>query len=80
MSVNGSAVLPRPSNLPVAKFHLPTIGAGTTFRNRLAVFLRGSAKDFQEAFRIRADYFQSQLKAGADDATQFGAKMVGSFN
>ena len=37
------------------------------------------AKDFQEAFRIQAEYFQSQLKACAEDAAQFGAKMAGSF-
>ena len=37
------------------------------------------AKDFQEAFRIQAEYFQSQLKAGAEDATQIGAKIAGSF-
>ncbi len=36
-------------------------------------------KDFQEAFRIQADYFQSQLKAAAEDANKLGAKMVGSF-
>lgn len=28
------------------------------------------AKDFQEAFRIQAKHFQSELKAAADDATQ----------
>ena len=38
------------------------------------------AKDFQEAFRIQAEYFQSRLKACAEDAAQIGAKMVGSFN
>ena len=38
------------------------------------------AKDFQEAFRIQAEYFQSQLKAAADDATQLGSKMTASFN
>ena len=37
------------------------------------------AKDFQEAFRIQAEYFQSQLKAGAEDATRIGAKIAGSF-
>jgi len=37
------------------------------------------AKDFQEAFRIQAEYFQSQLKACAEDATQIGAKIAGSF-
>jgi hypothetical protein len=38
------------------------------------------AKDFQEAFRIQTDYFQSQLKAAAEDATQLGSKMAASFN
>jgi Phasin protein len=37
------------------------------------------AKDFPEAFRIQAEYFQSQLKACAEDATQIGAKIAGSF-
>jgi len=38
-----------------------------------------SAKDFQEALRIQAEYFQSQLKACAEDASQIGAKIAGSF-
>ena len=38
------------------------------------------ANNFQEAFRIQAEYFQSQLKAVAEDATKIGAKMAGSFN
>src|SRR3954451_1841140 len=33
------------------------------------------AKDFQEAFRIQVEYFQSQLKAAAEDATRMGASM-----
>lgn len=37
------------------------------------------AKDFPEAFRIQAEYFQSQLRVCAEDAAQIGAKMVGSF-
>ena len=37
------------------------------------------AKDFQEAFRIQVEYFQSQWKACAEDATQIGAKIAGSF-
>jgi hypothetical protein len=37
------------------------------------------AKDFQEAIRIEVEYFQSQLKAAAEDATQIGAKMAESF-
>jgi hypothetical protein len=27
-------------------------------------------KDFQEAFHVQAEYFQSQLRSAADDATQ----------
>jgi hypothetical protein len=38
------------------------------------------AKDFQDAFRIQADYIQSQLKVAAEDATQIGAKLAGTFN
>jgi hypothetical protein len=38
------------------------------------------AKDFQEAFRVQAEFFQSQLKAAADDATQLTSKMAASFN
>ena len=38
------------------------------------------ANNFQEAFRIQAEYFQSQLKAVAEDATKIGAKIAGSFN
>ena len=37
------------------------------------------AKDFQDAFRIEVEFFQSQLKAAAEEATQIGAKMAGSF-
>jgi len=37
------------------------------------------AKDFQEAFRIQVEYFQSQLKSAAEDATQMGAKMADAF-
>ena len=36
------------------------------------------AKDFQEVFRIQVEYFQSQLKAAAEDAHQLGAKMASS--
>jgi hypothetical protein len=35
-----------------------------------------SAKDFQEAFRIQVEYFQSQLKAAAEDASQIGAQFA----
>jgi hypothetical protein len=37
------------------------------------------AKDFQDAFRIQVEYFQSQLKAAAEDAHQIGSKMTSSF-
>jgi Phasin protein len=37
------------------------------------------AKDFQEAFRIQAEYFQSQLRAGAEDANKIGTQMATSF-
>jgi hypothetical protein len=37
------------------------------------------AKDFQEAFRIQAEYFQSQLRAVAEDASKIGAQMASSF-
>jgi hypothetical protein len=38
------------------------------------------AKDFQEAFRIQVEYSQSQLKAVAEDAREFGTKIASSFN
>src|SRR3984893_1903205 len=38
------------------------------------------AKDFQEALRIEVEYFQSQLKAAAEDASQIGTKIASSFN
>jgi len=37
------------------------------------------ANDFQEAFRIQAEYLQTQLKTAAEDAAQIGAKVGGSF-
>jgi hypothetical protein len=37
------------------------------------------AKDFQEAFRIQTEYLQTQMRAAAEDATQIGAQMAGSF-
>ena len=37
------------------------------------------AQDFQEAFRIQVEHFQSQLKAAGEDAHQLGTKMAGSF-
>jgi hypothetical protein len=37
------------------------------------------AKDFQEAFRIQVGYFQSQLKAAAEDVHQIGTKVASSF-
>ena len=36
-------------------------------------------RDFQEAFRIQVEYFQSQLRAATEEASQTGAKMAGSF-
>ena len=38
------------------------------------------AQDFQEAFRIQVEYFQSQLRAAAEEASQIGARIAGSFN
>ena len=38
------------------------------------------AKDFQEAFRIQVEYFQSQLRAIAIDASEIGTKIASSFN
>jgi hypothetical protein len=37
------------------------------------------AKYFQEAIRIEVEFFQSQLKAAAEDAKQIGAKMASAF-
>ena len=37
------------------------------------------AKNFQEAFRIQVEHFQSQLKAAAEDASQIGSKMASAF-
>ena len=51
------------------------VAANQTFIDKL---LR--AKDFQEASRIQIDYFQSQMKAAAEDATQLGSKIAASFN
>jgi len=34
------------------------------------------AKDFQEAFRIQVEHFQSQLRTVAEDARQFGAQIA----
>jgi hypothetical protein len=38
------------------------------------------AQDLQEVFRIQVEYFQSQLRAATEDASQIRAKMAGSFN
>ena len=38
------------------------------------------AKDFQEVFRVQAEYFQSRLKAVAEDASKIGTQVAGSFN
>ena len=37
------------------------------------------AKDFQEAFRIQVEHFQSQLRGAAEDASQIGTKIASSF-
>jgi hypothetical protein len=37
------------------------------------------ANNFQEAIRIQVEYFQSELKAAAEDAKQIGSKMVSAF-
>ena len=37
------------------------------------------AQNFQEAIRIEVEYFQSQLKAAAEDASQIGSKMASAF-
>ena len=50
------------------------VAANRDFMERL---LR--AKDFQEAFSIQVEYFQSQLKAAAVDASRIDAKIAGSF-
>ena len=38
------------------------------------------AKDFQEAFRVQVEYFQSRLKGVAEDASKIGSQIVSSFN
>ena len=38
------------------------------------------AQDFQGAFRIQVEYFQSRLRAAAEEASQIGARIAGSFN
>jgi len=38
------------------------------------------AKDFQEVFRVQAEYFQSRLKAVAEDASKIGTQIASSFN
>ena len=35
------------------------------------------SKDFWEALRIQSEYFQSQLKAAADDAARLGVRIAG---
>ena len=50
------------------------VAANRHFAERLL-----NARDFREAFGIQSEYFQYQLKTCAEDATQFGAKMAGSF-
>jgi len=36
------------------------------------------AKDFQEAFRIQVEHFQSQLKVVAEDASKLGSQLASS--
>jgi hypothetical protein len=36
------------------------------------------AQNFQEAFRIQVEHFQSQLKTVAEDASKFGAQIASS--
>ena len=36
------------------------------------------AKDFQDAFRIQVEHFQSQLKVAAEDASKFGTQIASS--
>ena len=36
------------------------------------------AKDFQEAFRIQVEHFQSQMKVVAEDASKFGTQIASS--
>ena len=36
------------------------------------------AKDFQEAFRIQVEHFQSQMKVVAEDARKFGTQIASS--
>ena len=38
------------------------------------------ATDFQEAFRIQVEYFQSQLRVIAADASEIRTKIASSFN
>ena len=38
------------------------------------------AKDFQEAFRVQVEYFQSRLKGVAEDASKIGSQIASSFN
>jgi len=47
-----------------------------TNRDFLEKLLR--AKDFQEAFSIQVEHFQSQLKAVVEDAQKFGAQIASS--
>ena len=51
------------------------VAANRDFVERLLL-----AKNFQEAIRIEVEYFQSQLKAAAEDASQIGSKMASAFN
>jgi phasin protein len=50
------------------------IGANREFAQKLL-----NARDLPEAYRIQVDYFESQLMACAENATQVGANLAASF-
>jgi len=93
MKISKRSEAPRKATLiwsrgPCGPFQAPTrskIGTFKAYIERQAAANRDfcekllRAKDFQDAFRIQVEFFQSQLKAAAEEATQIGAKMAGSF-
>jgi hypothetical protein len=50
------------------------VAANHTFVDKLI-----RAKDFPEAFRIEVEYFQAQLAAATENASQIGSKMASLF-
>ena len=56
------------------------IGAFKAYIERQVAEKLLHAHDFQEVFRIQVEYFESQLRAATEEASQIGAKMAGSFN